>query len=162
MVADLKNTQDVAIRNPITGEYAETGGPSDPVNTKIVDSLGNSVILPIYSDVTLQDAETETADGTEVNITGYKGILISLFGINITSSTVVFEVNDADDNWTSVLGVKVGTETTATSTSGIATGTNTPGEKWFIALEGCTQFRSRISAIAGEGATLTVKGRMVL
>jgi len=42
MVADLKNTQDVAIRNPITGEYAETGGPTDPVN---VIGLSDSVTI---------------------------------------------------------------------------------------------------------------------
>lgn len=139
---------------------ADTNGS---LNVNVRGSDG-TIFSPVslYSDVVLQNAATETGDGTEVNIGAYNELIISVFGINVTTSTVVFEVNDADDNWTSVKGVKIGTDTTATSTSGIVTGANTPGEKWAIPVKGCTQVRARLSVITGTSAAVTVKGRLVL
>lgn len=150
------------LRGPDGTDVPAAGDADGNAKVVIVDGNNPLVFTPKTNDVVLQNAATSTGNGTAVNIGPYNELILSVFGINVATSTVVFEVNDFDDNWTLVKGVKIGTDTTASSTSGIVTGANLPGEKWAIPVKGCTQVRARISVISGSSAALTVKGRLVL
>jgi len=104
MVANLKNTQDVAIRNPITGEYAETGGPTDPVNTTLlVEDANSSDIIPLsgISDengkyyLQVVDGAPAAYDETEnaLSVIGSHKVIKIVDNVVISSTTTPTDIN---------------------------------------------------------------------
>lgn len=108
-------------------------------------------VVPAAADsvlTTLQAAAAAVADGTAVNLKGYKGLTVELTGTFV--ATVTFEATIDDASWFAV-GLK-------TAADGAAVTSATAPGAWKLPQDvALSQFRARVSAFTS--GTVTVKGR---
>ena len=100
-------------------------------------------------DHTFHSAETSTGDGTAFDVESYSTLAIKTTGTS-SSRTLNFYAVDADGNKTAILGTKVGTTTTATTSTA-------KDEYWVFDVRCINQVIINIGAISG--GNMTIKGR---
>jgi len=113
--------------------------------------------MSVIKQHTFQNAAIETGNGTELAITfNYDDSITLVFEITGTSDsrTVVFEGAGISGNYVACLCTNVTSGATASQTTA-------SGEIYRVNLTGLSKFRTRLSAIAGEGANISVKGTLV-
>jgi hypothetical protein len=107
----------------------------------------------------MQNAATGNGNGTSLNVQGYATAILSITASVAMGggTTINFEASVDDTTWVSIMGLQVGTTTTATSTT--ATG------DWMLSIAGYKSVRARISAystgtitVTGYSSVLTIPG----
>lgn len=132
------------------------GGSDNPQKVNITDIDEDAVFnMENYEAHVFLNAVAANGNGTAYTVGGMKTMTVSITGASVSTSTITFQGGDADANYTSITAVRLSDLATATSTSTVASAT---GEKWQLPIEGLTTVRCVLSALTGEGATVTVKG----
>lgn len=93
---------------------------------------------------TLQNAVSSTGNGTPFSVAGYGTAIVHVSGT--FTATVAFEASVDNSTWTSVLGTKVGTTTTGTSTNAIG--------DWMLNVAGLSYIRTPVTWTSGTSVTV--------
>lgn len=111
-------------------------------------------IYGIVKDVIFHDAATAAADGFAFAVGGYKTLTVEIYG-TVTASSVSFMGKGASGTARALMGLKLDDWSKATSSAG-------SGELWQFDITGLEYVLMDLTSItAGEGESLTVKGRAV-
>lgn len=120
------------------------------------DAEGNALIY-VPSDPVFQNGVTADGDGTTIDVTGYSKLGIEIIRTDVTTNTISFKSGVTLTNLFDHLASKIGTDGSITPE---VADTATPSVFVHLDVADVKYVQCALSNLAGEGATVTVKGHL--
>ena len=108
----------------------------------------------ITTDIIFQNAVTANGNGTGISVGANRILRVSIYGTNVTTSTITFMMTNESGAPEPITGIKLNGLLPLNSTTSL-------GETYVFDVTGVLTVNMVLSNLTGTGASVTVKGRLV-